>query len=182
MVLLPGLPPNTTFDFASYEITKPLPLEGGLAPNNFLDNGERLFVDKLYGPEHLLYHNGAIYTGVHGGEVVKIVGKNVEHVGKFGKACLVPLEEARCGRPLGLALDTIEKNTLVVLDSYYGIYLYNLDTRKETQLISQEAGLDGIVSFAPISPLPFFKFLFRFCFAESPQSKDLQLGGCRQER
>lgn len=70
-----------------FRVSKPLPLEGVLAPNNLLDNTERLFEDQIHGPENLIYHNGAIYTGVHGGELIKIVGNKFEHVAKFGKAC-----------------------------------------------------------------------------------------------
>lgn len=68
-------------------VPKPLPLEGVLAPNNLLDNTERLFENQIHGPENLIYHNGAIYTGVHGGELIKIIGNKFEHVAKFGKPC-----------------------------------------------------------------------------------------------
>ncbi|XP_063706730.1 adipocyte plasma membrane-associated protein Hemomucin [Culicoides brevitarsis] len=143
VVLLPGLPPSTHFEFSKYEVSKLLPLEGVLAPNNLLDNSERLFENQIHGPEDLLFTNGAIYTGVHGGELIKIVGNKFEHVAKFGKPCEGVIEESVCGRILGLALDTVEKNSLIVVDTYYGIYHLNLDTRKSKQLVSVDAVLDG---------------------------------------
>jgi len=143
LALLPGLPPNTTFEFEKYQASTARPLEGVLAPNNLLDGTERLFEGKIHGPEHLLHYNGAIYTGIHGGELVKIVGNNIEHVTKFGKACIPPVEEQLCGRVLGLAVDTLEKNSLIVVDTYYGIFHYNLDTRKQTLLVAPETVLDG---------------------------------------
>lgn len=54
-----------------------------------------------------------------------------------------PNEESICGRILGMALDTVEKNSLIVVDTYYGVFHYNLDTRKSKQLISVDALLDG---------------------------------------
>lgn len=55
-----------------------------------------------------------------------------------------PTEEKICGRILGMALDTLEKNSLIVVDTYYGIYHYNLDTRKSKELVSADAVLDGV--------------------------------------
>uniref|UniRef100_A0A336MUZ4 CSON007419 protein n=1 Tax=Culicoides sonorensis TaxID=179676 RepID=A0A336MUZ4_CULSO len=144
VVLLPGLPPNTHFEFRDYQVPNPLPLEGVLAPNNLLDNTERLFENQIHGPENLIYHNGAIYTGVHGGELIKIIGNKFEHVAKFGKPCASPVEESLCGRILGMALDTVEKNSLIVVDTYYGIYHLNLDTRKSKQLVSVDTVLEGV--------------------------------------
>lgn len=62
-------------------------LKGGLEPNNHLDNAERLFEGKLYGPEALLVRGKEIFTTVHGGEVVRITGQHITHVAKFGKPC-----------------------------------------------------------------------------------------------
>jgi hypothetical protein len=43
-------------------------------------------------------------------------------------------EEAKCGRPLGMAMDTLGNN-LVVADAYYGIWLVNLDNNKKQVLV-----------------------------------------------
>lgn len=53
-------------------------------------------------------------------------------------------EEKVCGRPLGMAFDTIGNN-LVVADAYYGVWLVNLKTGKKTNLVSPNDELDGKV-------------------------------------
>lgn len=54
------------------------------------------------------------------------------------------VQESICGRPLGLAFDTIGNN-LIVADAYYGIWSVDLATGKKTQLISPTEELDGKV-------------------------------------
>lgn len=58
-----------------------------MEPNNYLDNAEKLFEGKLYGPEAILIRGKEIYTTIHGGEVIRIVGQHITHVAKFGKPC-----------------------------------------------------------------------------------------------
>lgn len=55
-----------------------------------------------------------------------------------------PAQEAICGRPLGMAFDTLGNN-LIVADAYYGIWSVDLATGKKTQLISPTEELDGKV-------------------------------------
>lgn len=142
VVLLPGLPPKTTFPFDGYSIAPLKELTGGLEPNNHLDNAERLFEDKLYGPEALLVRGQDIYTTVHGGEVVRINGAHITHVAKFGRPCESFVEEEVCGRPLGLAFDT-QGNNLIVADAYYGIWEVDLVSGDKKQLVSRDLVLDG---------------------------------------
>ena len=66
---------------------KPQALVGVLKPNEFLKNPEKLLEGKLHGPEHLLNRDGAIFTGLENGDVVKIVGEKITVLGKFGKLC-----------------------------------------------------------------------------------------------
>lgn len=54
-------------------------------------------------------------------------------------------QEHICGRPLGLAFDTIGDN-LIVADAYYGIYEVNLKTAATNQLISTDNEIGGLVS------------------------------------
>ncbi|XP_031618331.1 adipocyte plasma membrane-associated protein [Contarinia nasturtii] len=143
VVLLPGLPPKTHFDFQSFIIPKPLDLTGPLEVNNLLDNAERLLEGRVHGPETLLMRNNEIYTTVHGGQVIKINGDHITHVAKFGKPCEGFVEERICGRPLGLAFDTLNPNNLIVADAYYGIWSVDLTSGKKTQLVSPEEILDG---------------------------------------
>lgn len=68
-------------------------------------------------------------------EVVKITGNHITHVAKFGAPCNAAQDEEVCGRPLGLAFDTITDG-LVVADAYYGIHLVDVSTGKVTNLVS----------------------------------------------
>lgn len=63
---------------------KPQPLVGILAPNNFLENPEKILDGKLPHPEHLMTRDGAIFTSLGNGEVVKIVGEKITVLGKCG--------------------------------------------------------------------------------------------------
>lgn len=65
----------------------PRDLVGPLALNTYLDNAERLLVDKFHGPEHLLANGNDIYTTVCSGEVFKINGEHLTYVAKFGEPC-----------------------------------------------------------------------------------------------
>lgn len=142
VVLLPGLPPKTTFPFEAFSIPPLKELKGGLEPNNHLDNAERLFEGKLYGPEALLVRGKEIFTTVHGGEVVRITGQHITHVAKFGKPCESSVEEEVCGRPLGLAFDT-QGDNLIVADAYYGIWSVDLTNGDKVQLVSRDVVLEG---------------------------------------
>ncbi|XP_062565554.1 adipocyte plasma membrane-associated protein Hemomucin isoform X2 [Armigeres subalbatus] len=142
VVLIPGLPPKTTFPFEGFSIPPLKELKGGLELNNHLDNAERLYEGKLYGPEAILVRDKQIFTSIHGGEVVAIVGQHITHVAKFGKPCESTAEEDVCGRPLGMAFDT-QGNNLIVADAYYGIWLVDLSTKDKFQLVSRDTILEG---------------------------------------
>uniref|UniRef100_A0A182XFG3 Strictosidine synthase conserved region domain-containing protein n=1 Tax=Anopheles quadriannulatus TaxID=34691 RepID=A0A182XFG3_ANOQN len=142
IVLLPGLPPKTTFPFEGFRFSKPRELKGALEPTNHLDNAERLFEGKIYGPEALLVHGKDLFTTIHGGEVIRINGEHITHIAKFGKPCELSFEEETCGRPLGLAFDTKGSN-LIVGDAYYGIWLVDLTTGNKEQLVSPDTVLEG---------------------------------------
>ncbi|XP_053672018.1 adipocyte plasma membrane-associated protein Hemomucin [Anopheles nili] len=142
VVLLPGLPPKTTFPFEGFRLSKPRELKGALEPTNHLDNAERLFEGKIYGPEALLVHGKDLFTTIHGGEVIRINGDHITHIAKFGKPCELSFEEEICGRPLGLAFDTKGSN-LIVGDAYYGIWLVDLATGNKEQLVSPDTVLEG---------------------------------------
>lgn len=53
-------------------------------------------------------------------------------------------QQAKCGRPLGLAFDTISDD-LIVADAYYGIWSVNPKTGDKKQLVSPNVKLDGDV-------------------------------------
>lgn len=65
--------------------SKPKALEGILEPNKFLENPEKYLLGKVEGAETLIAKNGAIiYATLANGDVVKIVGDQINVLGKFG--------------------------------------------------------------------------------------------------
>ncbi|XP_017144092.1 adipocyte plasma membrane-associated protein [Drosophila miranda] len=144
VIILPNMPPRTTFPYKEFIVSPPKELKGALEPNFHLDGAERLLEGRVYGPECLIARNNEIYTGIHGGEIIKLSASHVTHVAKIGQPCEDIYEESRCGRPLGLAFDT-QGNNLIVADAYYGIWQVDLKTNKKTLLVSPAQELDGKV-------------------------------------
>lgn len=61
---------------------------GLLAPNNLLNNAEKLYKDKLEGPETFQIYNGELYTSLATGEIVKVSqGGHITFVTKIGQPC-----------------------------------------------------------------------------------------------
>ncbi|XP_055697422.1 adipocyte plasma membrane-associated protein Hemomucin-like [Phlebotomus papatasi] len=148
VVLLPGVPPHTTFPFSPVEVGQPAELQGVLELNGYLNEGERLLEGRVHGPEHLLAVGGSIYTGIQGGEVIRINGDHITHVAKFGAPCEGAYEEAKCGRPLGMSLD-VKKDHLIVADAFYGIWQVNLVNGKKQLLVSMNQEVKGTTPRRP---------------------------------
>ncbi|XP_067617532.1 adipocyte plasma membrane-associated protein Hemomucin [Eurosta solidaginis] len=142
IILLPGLPPRTTFPYKAFYVAPAKDLKGALELNHHLDGGERLLEGRVYGPECLIARKNEIYTGIHGGEVIKLTADHVTHVAKIGQPCEEIYEEARCGRPLGLAFDT-QGNNIIVADAYYGIWQIDLNNNQKKLLVSPHQELPG---------------------------------------
>ncbi|XP_037716293.1 adipocyte plasma membrane-associated protein-like [Drosophila subpulchrella] len=143
LVLLPGLPPNTTFPFKEYDIKPPRELKGVLQPNFQLDGARQLWKDRIFGPECLLGVEGKIFTGIHSGEVLELDNEEtIKPITKIGHPCDYIFDDELCGYPVGLALDT-QGNNLIVADSYYGIWQVDLGTKEKTKLVSTEQILPG---------------------------------------
>ncbi|KAH8251836.1 hypothetical protein KR038_009356 [Drosophila bunnanda] len=141
--LLPGLPPYTTFPFKEYVITPPRELKGTLQTNTHLDGASHLWQDRVFGPECLIARDDGIYTGIHGGEVVRLNNKDsVQTVTKIGQPCDYIFQDTVCGYPVGLAFDP-PKNNIIIADAYYGLWEVNLDTNHKTMLVSPEQVLPG---------------------------------------
>ncbi|KAL1414763.1 hypothetical protein MTO96_007233 [Rhipicephalus appendiculatus] len=115
--------------------------KGALAPNQALDNVEYLFPNQVVGPESLEQHGGSIYTGVVGGQILKLTGTKITPVAKFGKKCEGPWEEDICGRPLGLRFD--KKGKLYAIDAYSGIHVVDVTKGFVTPLVPNGIDLDG---------------------------------------
>ncbi|EDS38968.1 hemomucin [Culex quinquefasciatus] len=141
--LLPGLPPYTTFPFTGFSIAPLKKLEGPLAINRQLDDVERLLEGRLYGPEALLPLGSDIYTGIYGGQIVRINETHITPMARLGGHCESLEDEQVCSRPLGLTLDTQRTNLLIAVDAYSGIWEVDLVSGDKKQLVSRDLVLDG---------------------------------------
>lgn len=122
------------FPHLLYSVPKAKPLTGPLAVNKLLDNTEHLYENRLHGAECMISRGNEIYASL-ANEVVKITGNHITHVAKFGKPCNAAQSEDVCGRPLGLAFDTITDG-LIATDAYHGVYHVDLKSGKTTTLVS----------------------------------------------
>ncbi|XP_015591029.1 adipocyte plasma membrane-associated protein [Cephus cinctus] len=139
LAFVPGIPPN--IQFSEYSVVPSKAVNPGLAINDRLNSAERLFEGRLKGPECFDSYNGELYTGLHFGHVVKIVGDEIVPIVKFGKPCNGIWEESKCGRPLGLRFD--KKGTLYVADAYYGIFKVDVKTGKYETVVDASEEIKG---------------------------------------
>lgn len=58
-----------------------------VGPKNRLYNCEKLFEDEINAPESFASYNGQLYTGVHGGYILRIDEDRLVPIVKFGKEC-----------------------------------------------------------------------------------------------
>lgn len=70
-----------------YRVAPSKDLKGALEPNYHLEGAEHLLDGRVYGPECLIARKNEIYTGIHGGEVIKLTSDHVTHVVKLGQPC-----------------------------------------------------------------------------------------------
>lgn len=141
LAFAPGLPPNA--NFTEYSFTSPKELHGILSLNDRLNDADILFKGQLHGPEAFASYNGELYTGVHGGYVVKLKedNENFVPIAKFGKKCEGHWQEHICGRPLGLKFN--KKGDLFAADAYYGIFKVDVTTGKYEKIIDIKSPIDG---------------------------------------
>lgn len=139
ITFLPGLPPDAEYS----EYTIPPPDGSRFALKNRLNNAEVLFSGKLKGAEGFNSYNGEIYTGLHGGYVVKVEEDHLVPIIKFGQKCDGIWQEAKCGRPLGLRFN--QKGDLFVADAYYGIFKVDIATKQYKNIVSSSEPIDGKV-------------------------------------
>ncbi|XP_068619093.1 adipocyte plasma membrane-associated protein Hemomucin-like [Battus philenor] len=141
VILIPNLPPYTEFTEIKIEDTRPR--IGVLSPNGALNNAQKLFNNKLIGPEAFQIYNDELYTGLATGEIVKISpGGHVTFVTKIGQPCTGLTQEHICGRPLGFEIDGKNK-LLYVADAYHGIWKVDFKTDKKQLLVSPNIKIDG---------------------------------------
>ncbi|XP_012538546.1 adipocyte plasma membrane-associated protein [Monomorium pharaonis] len=147
ITFIPGLPPNT--EFKEYSVTPPRELDPKVGPKNRLYGGQKLFEGEVNGPEAFDSYNGQLYTGVHGGYVLRVEEDRLVPIVKFGKKCDGIWQEHKCGRPLGLKFD--KKGNLYVVDTYYGIFKVNVETGEYKNIVNISKPIDGKVPRLPNS-------------------------------
>uniref|UniRef100_A0A8C9U973 Zgc:194209 n=1 Tax=Scleropages formosus TaxID=113540 RepID=A0A8C9U973_SCLFO len=135
-------------DWTSCRVEGPPPaLEGPLAVNSRLQQGRRLFVGQLKGPESFTAdQEGNVYTGTVDGKLWRIHEDTLHFITQMGEnipECGSSQDfEPVCGRPHGLRLD--RHGQLIVADSYLGLFQVNPWTGEKTLLLSSKEGADGI--------------------------------------
>lgn len=139
-LVLPFIPLSLDFEPVAYKVDLP-EFKGPLAVNKALDKVEYLLQNQIVGPESFEVREGSIYTGIIGGQLIKITGKKITPVAKFGKKCEGQWEESICGRPLGMRFDKAGK--LYVLDAYYGLHVVDVKTGSVVPLVPNGIDLDG---------------------------------------
>lgn len=139
ITFLPGLPPEA--EFSEYSIEFPREVGKRFELKNRLQGAEVLFSEELKGAETFDSYNGELYTGVHGGYVVKLENGRIVPVVKFGEKCDGIWEEDKCGRPLGLRFNS--KGDLYVADAYYGIFQVNVKTGQYKNIVNSSLPIDG---------------------------------------
>ncbi|GMS85641.1 hypothetical protein PENTCL1PPCAC_7816, partial [Pristionchus entomophagus] len=101
----------------------PPSLTGPLTPNDAFDRVEYILKDQIKGPESIVVDGDTIYTGVHDGRVIKIVGGKIEKEMRlmdsqrqFG-GCE---DEIHLCQPLGMRMG--RGGTIIVADAYHGVF------------------------------------------------------------
>ena len=100
------------------------------------------------GPEALAFRDGYLFTGILGGDIVRLdlkspgfpdktVWQIVAKTGsRDGTLCDgTEHDEANCGRPLGMAF--LPDGQLLVCDAIYGLLRVDVNTGKSEVLVSQ---------------------------------------------
>lgn len=133
----------------------PPDLTGPLTPNDTLTKVEYILNDMIKGPESLVIDGGrlikvfietietsdTIYTGVHDGRLLKIVGgkivkeiRLVDTQREFGEGIFSSLrsillggfeDEIHLGRPLGMR--KLEGEKIIVADAYLGVFIVDFE-------------------------------------------------------
>lgn len=78
---------SLTLGLLHYSIVPPRDIDPKIGPKNRLTNAERLFEGKFTGPEAFAAYDGQLYTGVHGGYVLRIEEDDFVPIVKFGEKC-----------------------------------------------------------------------------------------------
>lgn len=134
--------PSPIDDPVAFSFGEPRKFEGVLAPNNYLQNADRIYENEVLGPESIVVDGEHIYTGTMDGKVLHLYKGQVQIIAKLGKEpCGGFDNEPTCGRPLGMRLD--KDGYLIVIDTYLGLYRVNVATGDFVQLIPSSLEVNG---------------------------------------
>lgn len=113
-----------------------------LRPNKHLQKANKIFMDKIIGPESMVADGEYLYTGTADGKIVVIYKGELRVLTKLGKEpCGRFEDEPTCGRPLGMRLD--KDGYLIVVDAYLGLFKVNVATGDKTLLWPSTAPING---------------------------------------
>lgn len=125
-----------------FSLNEPPLMTGCYEPNLKLRQAERLFEDRLIGPESLANIGDVLYTGTADGKIVKIEGRSTHVLATLGKPpCGSREYEHTCGRPLGIRVGP--NGTLFVADAYLGLFEVNPVTGEVKSLVSTGKMIGG---------------------------------------
>ncbi|XP_055586018.1 adipocyte plasma membrane-associated protein Hemomucin-like [Uranotaenia lowii] len=144
---------NTTFPFKPFKIPPQLDLDYFYPPNQLLNKPEKLLQDIASQPEAILVRGNSVFVSAFGGRILEI-SKNFQKIrvlAKFGTECRGTFAERECGRPLGMAFDTLGDN-LIVVEPYFGIWLINIPSGHRKLLVSLDLVIGGKVARRARSP------------------------------
>jgi len=158
LMFAPGLPPHNV-NFGDDPLKPNAPFEGGVAVNDKLNKAE-LVTDQvqgstlgyIMGPEAFAFKDGYLYTGVYGGDIVRLdlnsegspakgVWQTVARMSHAGVDCGGLHDEAKCGRPLGMDFD--KWGFLLVADPYHGLVRVDVTTGKTQVVLAPDHLVDG---------------------------------------
>ncbi|XP_014471001.1 PREDICTED: adipocyte plasma membrane-associated protein-like [Dinoponera quadriceps] len=139
VTFLPGLPPHVEFE--EYSIALPRTVDPKVGPKIRLRGAQRMYVDEILGAENFDSYNGELYSGIHGGYIIRLEENRVVPIVKFGKECDGVWQEHICGRPLGFKFD--KNGNLFVSDTYYGIFKVNMATKEYKNIVNVTKPIDG---------------------------------------
>ncbi|KAI6196402.1 Adipocyte plasma membrane-associated protein [Aphelenchoides besseyi] len=131
--------------FCCFILTPVKDFVGPLAPKKFVTNVEYVLKNKIHGPECIVLHNHAIYTGTSDGKIVKIVNDKIVKELALSKDPLC--KKLRCSRPLGMRYWKDEK--IVFADAQLGIFVADFATEKIRQVISSKTFVGGLANMFP---------------------------------
>ncbi|KAM9848225.1 adipocyte plasma membrane-associated protein [Aulostomus maculatus] len=116
-------------------LKEPPVMAGCWEPNLKLRDAQRLFEDRIIGPESIANIGDVLFSGTADGKIVKLIGRRIHTVARLGSLpCGSREEESSCGRPLGIRVGP--NGTLFVADAYLGVFEVNPTTGESTRLVS----------------------------------------------